>query len=242
MARRHALVRRLTAAETLGSVNTICTDKTGTLTENRMQMDAWWTPDGGATPSEELVRAVALCNDATTGARGASDGDPTEVALAAAAAQQGARRHELEAVLPRIGEVPFSAARARMTTLHADGDQLLVVTKGAPERILPLCTSFAAWGQAGALDHVAASQEMERLAGLGRRVLAVAMRYVPRPAGDAVTEDLEHELTLVGLVALRDPPRPEVREALATCRTAGIPVVMVTGRPSAHRRGHRRRS
>jgi Ca2+-transporting ATPase len=228
MARRHALVRRLMAAETLGSVSVICTDKTGTLTENRMQMDAWWTPDGGTTPSEELVRAVALCNDATTGARGAS-GDPTEVALAAAAAERGARRHELEAVLPRIGEVPFSAARARMTTLHADGDQLLVVTKGAPERVLPLCTSFAAWGQAGALDNIAASQELERLAGLGRRVLAVAMRHVSRPAGDAVTEGLEHELTLVGLVALRDPPRPEVREALATCRTAGIPVVMVTG-------------
>jgi Ca2+-transporting ATPase len=229
MARRHALVRRLTAAETLGSVNAICTDKTGTLTENRMQMDAWWTPDGGTTPSEELVRAVALCNDATTGAHGASDGDPTEVALAAAAAERGARRHELEAVLPRIGEVPFSAARARMTTLHADGDQLLVVTKGAPERVLPLCTRFAAWGQAGALDNAAASREMERLAGLGRRVLAVAQRHVPRPASGAVGEDVEHELTLVGLVALRDPPRPEVREALATCRSAGIPVVMVTG-------------
>jgi Ca2+-transporting ATPase len=221
-------VRRLTAAETLGSVNCICTDKTGTLTENRMRLDAWWTPDGSATPSDELLRAVALCNDATVTAEGRPDGDPTEVALAAAAAERGAARAVLELRLPRRAELPFSAERARMSTLHADGDRVLLLTKGAPERVLPLCRGWATRGAGGPQDLAAVEDEVERLAASGRRVLAVTTRTLPQmPA--TLDATVEHELSLLGLVALRDPPRAEARDALETCRTAGIPVVMVTG-------------
>ncbi|HEX5634603.1 MAG TPA: cation-transporting P-type ATPase, partial [Gemmatimonadales bacterium] len=228
MARRHALVRRLTAAETLGSVSCICTDKTGTLTENRMRLEGWWTLEAGELPTPALLRAVALNNDATLAADGRASGDPTEVALAEAAARAGVHRAQLEERHPRRGELPFSAERARMTTLHADDGAVLVVTKGAPESVLPLCTRFGVAGdEASARARVLA--EAERLAALGMRVLAVATRALDRSPDGPDAGTVERDLTCVGLVALRDPPRAEARAALATCREAGIEVVMVTG-------------
>ena len=220
MARRQALVRRLTAAETLGSVDCICSDKTGTLTENRMQLDAWWMPGGASAADAALARAVVLCNDAVLDDRGRAQGDPTETALVEGAAALGHHARDVRSALPRVGELPFSAARSRMTTLHADGAKVLVLTKGAPERVLPRCTGA---------DVDEAMAAVDRFAALGRRVLAVASRDVPTVPRPLDEETVERDLTLLGLVALRDPPRAEAHDALETCRVAGITVLMVTG-------------
>ena len=233
MAGQHALVRRLSAVETLGSVTVICTDKTGTLTENRMRVVERWAVSGGAAvegaPAEAMREAMALCNDARRGAGGALLGDPTEVALLKAAEEGGLRHEDALRALPRVDELPFSAERARMSTVHAKGEGFVVFTKGAPERVLEVCT-----GQLGAagpepLDAAAALAAADRLGAAGLRVLALATRADPRrPAtGDAAA--VEADLCFVGLVGLLDPPRPEAAEAVRLCQSAGIEVVMITG-------------
>ncbi|MFJ4343493.1 cation-translocating P-type ATPase [Streptomyces sp. NPDC088915] len=257
MVARHALVRRLPAVETLGSVSVLATDKTGTLTEGRMVVQHVWTPetavdltgsgyepegevlvdgrpaDGDAlAPVRELLRVTALCNDAvlrppdpeTSDTRWTALGDPTEAALLTAATKAGCSRPvELSATRPRIGEVPFDSLRKRMTTLHSAGrDRVLVCLKGAPEAVLvPTVLTDRP-------DLLArARQEAARLATRGYRVLAVASGTrgdVPSPVTAA-----ESGLALLGLVALSDPPKPHAAATLASCRTAGITPVLITG-------------
>jgi P-type Ca2+ transporter type 2C len=244
MAARQALVRRLSAVETLGEATVVCTDKTGTLTENEMTVQRMWTPDGfvevegqGYEPFgrflvdghpvepgryDELLRAGLLCNDARlteSDGRWSVVGDPTEGALIVLA-EKGALRHEEEAARrPRLAELPFSSERKRMTTVHlADGRKLAYV-KGAAEIILPR-TTLSAQDRTRAENAVAA---MERDA---LRVLALGCRALPDQATD---EEIECDLELLGLVGMLDPPREEVADAVSRCRTAGIRILMVTG-------------
>lgn len=233
MARRRALVRRLPAVEALGAVTCICSDKTGTLTQNRMRAEALscageTAARPGAGPAwARFVEALALCGDARADAGGRLVGDPTETALLAAAVSAGADPAGLAARLPRVAEVPFDAVRRRMTTVHraADGSGASF-TKGAVEGVLACCADALTPGGSGPLDRAAVLREAERLSADGLRVLAFAARDWPAPPA---AEDAETGLTFVGLAGLLDPPRPRAREAVATCRAAGIRTVMITG-------------
>ncbi|MGE0793877.1 MAG: cation-translocating P-type ATPase [Acidimicrobiia bacterium] len=249
MADRHAVIRRLPAVETLGSVTVICSDKTGTLTENRMLVERIWTPSalyevggdgyapdgaltGGPEPSADpelahVALVAAACNDAVLHPPPGSDGDwtitgdPTEGALVVLAAKLGVDRGDLGQELPRAGEVAFDAARRRMTTIHHSGEGYWVATKGALDAILPLLDA------ADRERAEAAVTAADDLADAGYRVLALAERHV-----DGLTEPLdglERRLRLLGLVGIADPPRTEVADAVASCRTAGIIPVMITG-------------
>ena len=238
MASRNALVRRLPAVESLGSVTIICSDKTGTLTQNRMRVDRLWSgtvhegPADRVTESQhwpQLMRAIALCNDAEMSATGELQGDPTETALHAAAGEAGFDKKELAAHMPRVMELPFDSDRKRMTTVHRDGDGFVAFTKGAPESVVSRCSRMAAAGGEVAIDREAALAQAESMAAEGLRVLAVASRPWPGlPSGDDV-DDVEEGLVLLGLVGLIDPPREEAAVAVAECISAGIKPVMITG-------------
>jgi P-type Ca2+ transporter type 2C len=237
MAKRNALVRRLPAVETLGSVTYICADKTGTLTENRMRVEAYDAgdgrrPDPGSSAEREpwplLFSALALCNDAVRSGDHAQ-GDPTEVALLVAAARAGREKAALEARYPRRGEIPFSSERARMTTLHRDGAEVLVFTKGSPEQVLAVCRDRLTADGRAPLAREAVLEEAADMARDGLRVLAVAMRRLQGDPAALAPEAIEVDETLLGLVGLLDPPRPEARQAVAQCQAAGIRVVMITG-------------
>jgi Ca2+-transporting ATPase len=238
MATRNALVRRLPAVESLGSVTTICSDKTGTLTQNRMRVARLWVgsdqrvtadevPEGWHWP--QLLRAMALCNDAEEGSSGELQGDPTETALHAAAKEAGFDKAALAATMPRVMELPFDSDRKRMTTVHRDGDGHLALTKGAPESVVPRCARIATASGEEAIDRAAALAQAERMAADGLRVLALASRrWEGLPEGDDVDE-VENGLVLLGFAGLIDPPRAEAGAAVAECLTAGIKPVMITG-------------
>ena len=237
LARQHALIRRLPAVETLGSVTFICSDKTGTLTQNRMRVVSVRVADteleraapelAEAHVTTRLYEALALSNDVALSRSGEPTGDPTEVALHDAAAAAGFDKAELERSSPRIAEIPFSSDRARMTTIHRSARGIVAYTKGAPERVLPSCTTREHGTGTETLDRDAASGEAHRMAAAGLRVLAIASRALddePRPPEDAETAQ-----TLLGFVGLLDPPRQEARESVRMCQDAGIRVVMITG-------------
>jgi Ca2+-transporting ATPase len=219
MAQQQTLVRKLAAVESLGSVTVICSDKTGTLTENCMQVEAYWLPEHGPGNVHALWEVVALNNDTRHRANGELHGDPTEVALmqAAAATLDVAALHQR---CPRHGEIAFTSERSRMATLHVGPEETRLLLKGAPEKVIPLCV-LETHQQQQALD------EAQRMAGDGLRVLAVARRTI-----DKMPEELIHaeqEMELLGLVGLLDPPREEALAAVRECRSAGIVPVMITG-------------
>ena len=233
MAELGAIVRRLPAVETLGSTTFILTDKTGTLTENRMRVDVVVVPGRApARPSELPVGArlgaaevSVLCNDAVLEP---PSGDPLELALLEAFAAE-----ELEiraAAGARLAAAPFDSERKRMSTVYLLGDVLTLFVKGAPESILDRCVELVRDGNVAPFDpddRRAIESEVDHLAGRGMRTLALARRTLAEVPDDPAAE--EHDLTLVALVALRDPVRPEAAHAVAECRSAGIQLTMVTG-------------
>ena len=236
MARNNAIIRRLPAVETLGSVTVVATDKTGTLTQGRMAVARLWTPDRGHSlaarstgPAESaLLRAAALCNDARlTQTTEDPDswpgvGDPTETALLRAAAGAGWHRDVLDEDSPRVAERPFESGRRSMTTIHAESSGLRVVTKGAPEVLLTL-PQLA--DEAGVVDRARA--EATALTGEGYRVLAIADAVLPG-RWDADAAD-EARLRLLGLVALVDPVRDTAADTFRAFSEAGIRPVLITG-------------
>ena len=240
MLRRNALIRRLPAVETLGSVTVICSDKTGTLTENRMTLRSVVLPDGPVEIGDVRARfplaALALCTDAVLDGERA-DGDPTEAALVEAAARAGLRKPELEKRAPRVAEAPFDSDRKRMATAHntAALDSLpraapfAAFAKGALHAILDVSSNLETPAGAAPLDEQARKQiegAHNELAAKGMRVLAVAWRPLPSQPDAA---NLERDLIFIGLAGMVDPPRPEALDAVKKCQSAGIRTIMITG-------------
>ncbi|MGV9330620.1 cation-translocating P-type ATPase [Nocardia sp. NPDC003726] len=244
LARRGAVVKRLSAVETLGSTDVICTDKTGTLTENRMRVVVIDTATGSHTPEAtsgkrdptlaRVTEAMLACNNARRTETGSLVGDPTELALLAAASALG------EQVLIELRErsrqrlFHFDPIRKRMSTVDADETgRLRVHVKGAPESLLPLCTAeLGSDGRIRSLSEQRRAQLAERVdsrAEQGLRMLAVADRDVAAPAAPQDRDQAERDLVLLGLVAMEDPPRPEVADAVGQCHTAGIRIIVITG-------------
>jgi Ca2+-transporting ATPase len=239
MVKKNVLIRRLPAVEALGSVTVICSDKTGTLTQNRMRAEALvangerksTVPEQAASeePWRSLVWALALNNDAGVDRQGTAIGDPTEVALYAAARDAGHDKSMLEAEAPRVGELPFDSDRKCMTTLHRRAEGVVAYTKGAPERVIDRCAGQLTGGGVIPIDKRPLVELADRMAAEGLRMLAVARRDWPELPAELSPETIETDLTFVGLVGLLDPPRPEAEGAVAECRTAGITPVMITG-------------
>ncbi|HEY7026353.1 MAG TPA: cation-translocating P-type ATPase [Gemmatimonadales bacterium] len=238
MIREHALVRQLPAVETLGSVTVICVDKTGTLTQNRMQVERFVVNEvpSGAPPESvspdpwpRLLEALAISNDVHLTPDGKPLGDPTEIALFQAAASAGCDPAAATQRSPRLAELPFTAERACMTTLHRSGSEVIAYTKGSHERVLSICVNRLGARGAETLNTPVLMQQAEDLAGKGLRVIALACRRFSAVPDPMTPETVEVGQTFLGLVGLLDPPRPEAAEAVATCRAAGVTVVMITG-------------
>lgn len=228
LARQKALIRKLSAVETIGAVRFICTDKTGTLTKNQMAVQILYRtgvplPEPLMGFPDAVLAVMALSNDVVGDPQGGFLGDSTEVALVRFAAEQGYFKGNLEEKFPRMGELPFSSDRKCMSTVHALPDGAVVLVKGAMEslisRLAPIWQTRKAEWEAEAL----------RLAAQGYRVLGLAVRYLPQPPKTWEATHLECGLTLVALVGLIDPPREEVPAAVAECKKAGIKPVMITG-------------
>lgn len=231
MVQKNAIIRRLPAVETLGSASVICSDKTGTLTQNRMTLRRAFVNRqtvelDGATQApglEQLLRLAALCTNAEIVTENGQDkliGDPTETAILAYLRIIGYDKADLLEDMPRIGELPFDSERKCMTTVHMAGEQTLVIVKGAPEMVLGKCIK-------GCVEEATAANTA--MAEDALRVLAVAYKLLDTSPSVYDPAVLECDLSLAGLVGMIDPPRPEVAAAIADCDTAGIRTVMITG-------------
>ena len=226
MSRENAVIRRLTAVETLGCTQVICSDKTGTLTQNKMTV----VEHIGETLS--VASAMALCSDAVLNDEDQAEGEPTECALVNFACSVGAKKRDLEKKSPRIDEAPFDSARKMMSTVHKSGEGFVQYTKGAPDALLSRCTHYFESGKILPMTEAKRREILnsnKAMADRALRVLAVAKRdWAEKPENNA-PEYLERDLVFLGLTGMIDPIRPEVKAAIAECRGAGIRAVMITG-------------
>lgn len=227
MSKRNAIIRRLTAVETLGCAQIICSDKTGTLTQNKMTV-----VDHYGSDENLLAKAMSLCSDAEEDETGAAVGEPTECALVNYAHKLGLGKPSLKAAEPRVGEAPFDSMRKMMSTVHRTDSGIVQYTKGAPDEVLKLCVSYVEDGEirpmtdAKRAEILAANKSM---ADRALRVLAASMRKWDSVPEDCSPANLERELCFIGLTGMIDPVRPEVKAAIEECRGAGIRPIMITG-------------
>lgn len=232
LAKKNAIIRRLPAVETLGSASVICSDKTGTLTQNCMTLIKGWV-DGMSGPEDiseqnsenirELLKLGTLCCDGSVIFHGMEEqhiGDPTETAIVLAAHKNGMPKDQLNEIYPRLAEIPFDSDRKLMTTVNRMDGKNIVIVKGAFDVMAARCVK-------GDLEF--AKQMTESMSENALRVLAIAYKEIEAVPNDPAPEELENGLTLIGLVGMIDPPRPEAKEAVALCRKAGIKPVMITG-------------
>lgn len=225
MSKRNAVIRRLTAVETLGCTQVICSDKTGTLTQNKMTVIEHYGP------VDKLAAAMTLCCDAVYSPDGAQ-GEPTEAALVNFGAANGQIKPELENEQPRVAEAPFDSMRKMMSTVHKCGDSYIQYTKGAPDEVLKCCTSYLDSGEVLPLTDEKRQEILSvnhAMADRALRVLAAAERRWDALPEDCSPANLEHELCFIGLTGMIDPVRPQVKPAIEECRQAGIRPVMITG-------------
>ena len=228
MSRRNAIIRRLTAVETLGCAQIICSDKTGTLTQNRMTVTDTWTDDPVL-----LAKAMALCSDAKRGlGMHSAEGEPTEAALVNHAHDLRLYKDELDEKFPRIGEAPFDSGRKMMSTVHNENGRTVQYTKGATEMLLERCSGY--WYEGKILPITEEYKENVRrhakeFADRALRVLGAAFRPWDGVPADYEAETLEHDLVFIGFLGMIDPCRPEVYGAIRECREAGIRPIMITG-------------
>lgn len=227
MSKRNAIIRKLTAVETLGCAQIICSDKTGTLTQNKMTVTDFYGEN-----KEELVRAMALCSDAETDLEGNTVGEPTETALVEFAFKEGFNKNTLKEEYPRVGEAPFDSMRKMMSTVHSYKDGYIQFTKGAPDEILAKCTSYMTkTGKVPMTDEIRSAilNKNKSMADRALRVLAAGEKNYTVLPDSFDGEKIESELCFLGLEGMIDPVRPEVKDAINECRNAGINVVMITG-------------
>ena len=227
MSKRGAIIRRLTAVEALGCAEVICSDKTGTLTQNKMTVVHENTDD-----KELLARAMALCCDAQLNSDDTVTGEPTEAALVAYAHKCGLKKYELEAATPRVAEAPFDSLRKMMSTVHKTENGYIQYTKGAPDEVLKNCTHMFKEGGVRIMtesDRLEILRRNKEMADQALRVLLAAYREYDELPSDISPEGLEHDLIYIGMTGMIDPVRPEVKDAIGLCRTAGIRPVMITG-------------
>ncbi len=227
MSKRNAVIRRLTAVETLGCTQIICSDKTGTLTQNKMTV-----VDESTSDKALLATAMSLCSDAEVDKDGNVVGEPTEAALVQYAFVNKLPKYALKETHPRVGEAPFDSMRKMMSTVHKTKDGIVQYTKGAPDEVLKNCTSILTEDGVRAItdeDRANILGENKRMADKALRVLAAAYREHNDIPADNSPESLENGLTFIGIVGMIDPVRPEVKDAIAQCKSAGIRAVMITG-------------
>ena len=226
MSQQNAVIRRLTAVETLGCTQVICSDKTGTLTQNRMTV----VENTGDTAL--VATAMALCSDAILNESNQAEGEPTEAALVSYAYSNGLVKKELEAKTPRVDEAPFDSGRKMMSTIHSCENGFVQYTKGGPDVVLSRCTAYYEDGKILPMTEEKRNSilaDNKAMADKALRVLAAAMRSWEERPGDNSPEYLERELVFLGLTGMIDPVRPEVKAAIQECRSAGVRAVMITG-------------
>lgn len=227
MSKKNAIIRKLTAVETLGCAQIICSDKTGTLTQNKMTVVEHYCDN-----EKMLAEGMALCTDVNLDDDGNLVGEPTEIALVAYSMSLGMNKNELLKSAPRVGEAPFDSNRKMMSTIHKTADGILQFTKGAPDEILKHCTKIFKNGEVSPLtdaDRDAVLKKNKEFADRALRVLACGYKQLSCVPEDQSPDNIENELVFCGLVGMIDPVRPEVKAAIEECRGAGIRPIMITG-------------
>ena len=227
MSKKNAIIRKMTAVETLGCTQIICSDKTGTLTQNVMTVVDHYAPN-----EEQLATAMALCTNAEVDENGKGTGEPDEVALINYASTLNLPKANLVEKYPRVGEVPFDSGRKMMSTVHKQGAGFVQFTKGAPDEILKKCTHADINGEIFEMNDEIRAKIMEENTRMGNkalRVFAVAYKTYDAEPSAYESEALEYDMTFIGLTGMIDPVRPEVKDAIVECRGAGIKPIMITG-------------